>query len=540
MTAMTQDPDVRLQQSRQQAKDDNALAGVVGTVDKVTPTGSGDKRPASVIWLTDLAATLECHARKPNANPLLANVLMQVARQCENEAKALLHPVTPVETPVPTNPRRMGGQEPNPTRPTVAELDAPQFWPHWALRARAEWDHEKTELKKRIAEMENAIMAESRIERNERETAMQLYHGGEHALELVTRQIALSPKFKDLTPADHQFVAATCLLHGISPEFGIHAWYGKKWDKVKKDWVNGDLNLCIDYKGLISSSLPNISKRRAIKSRRLSPEEMRERGIPELDIKEGAIAYVVELWEVDTMLAFQQAGQTYEPYRGYGWAGKFRNKGKKKDDGSYDRELQDVPNGRDLAWLAEKRAWRALYAQVADLRPLFVREMEQRTGTQVRIVEDDHIVVDTTSRTAETVAPFGTVEGIELVDIEDGEIIAPTQDATPAPTEPPSAEETQSGQPPADEPAPTKATYDEIKNAVMAWKEARGIAVVSEAFQEAAKAVGLRSVHAWQGTLADLNAKLDAYQQPAPQPEQTPVQPTLLDAPEAKTPVAYD
>jgi hypothetical protein len=230
------------------------------------------------------------------------------------------------------------------------EETPPKQWPVWALKMREKYEHDIHELRVQLSEMENAIVANSKANQQ-----LAIYNR-QLDLEQLAMAVALSPRFKDLSPAEHRHVALVGFLSGLNPEFHLHAWKNK-----------GKLTITPDYKALINLTSDPIS----LKERRLTIDEMKARGIPEQDINEGAIAYVVEGWNIKHMLAFRQAGAEYEPRKGYGWWAAMKDEvewvqNKPKNTGR--RIPNDVPNGRDGEWVARKRATRDLYNQMADLR----------------------------------------------------------------------------------------------------------------------------------------------------------------------------
>ena len=268
------------------------------------------------------------------------------------------------------NDRRIGGA-PSQAPPARTDDSPPRVLPVWALKMKWDYEAEVARLQRRLAEMEEAVLNTKREQRalTTVDRRVSLY-GTEQVLREMTMQVALCPKFKDLEPQEHRYVAMVGLVTGLTPEFYLHAWKNKKRVKDKKTGkydYQDVLTVLPDYKALIVRSRPLMEK-----ERRLTPDEMRERGIPDQDIEEGSIAYVLEGYEVDVAIKCRQAGIDYEPKRGYGWWQA------KKDEEVWDkaqskyvstgkRIANDVANGRDGAWMAKKRAIRDLYNQFADL-----------------------------------------------------------------------------------------------------------------------------------------------------------------------------
>jgi len=235
----------------------------------------------------------------------------------------------------------------------------PEFVETMTLKERWEFEALIGRLKERVYELEQAMVDQRHAERQ-----LSLY-GSPRTLEEMATQVGLSPRFKDLTPAEHRYVASVGLASGLNPEFHLHAWKS-----------GGKLLVMPDYKALITLSAQH---RLMLKERRLTAEEMRGRGIPERDVAEGAIAFVVEGYELDLAILARRAGMDYEPHRGYGWWAAKKdetrwNNQTKKMEPTGKRIPNDVPHARDGEWVARKRAMRDLYHQFADLTLKFGRQ----------------------------------------------------------------------------------------------------------------------------------------------------------------------
>lgn len=266
-------------------------------------------------------------------------------------------------TPQTREERRIGGNPaPKKPKPNPA-AEPPRVWPLWALKYRHEAEAKIKRLEDRVRELEGSIMQQQKHQRalTTMDRRVSLY-GTEQVLQEMVIQVALSPKFKDLEPAEQRYVAMVGLVTGLTPEFYLHAWAQKKsykdetgsWQKKRV------LTVMPDYKALIARSRPLMEK-----ARRLTKDEMQARGIPEQDIEEGSIAYMIEGYELDQAIKCRQAGIPYEPKTGFGWWAAKKEITKK--GGVKERVDNDVPNGRDGDWVAEKRARRDLYNQFADL-----------------------------------------------------------------------------------------------------------------------------------------------------------------------------
>jgi hypothetical protein len=256
-----------------------------------------------------------------------------------------------VNAPPVTDRRIRGTARPPIPRPPTDERP-PAVRPKWNLIERQRDAAQIAALERRVSELEMSIVKAKQAAR-----ALTLY-GAPGTLDEAVAMVAASPKFADLNENEHRYVAMVALATGLHPEFQVHAFKSR-----------GKLVITPDYKGLI-----NLADSRYLmtKERRLTADEMRARGIPERDIAEGSIAYVVEGYELDKAALARQAGIEYEPLRGFGWWAA------KKDEERWDdrqkkkvptgrRIPNDVPNGRDGEWVAWKRATRALYYQLSDL-----------------------------------------------------------------------------------------------------------------------------------------------------------------------------
>jgi hypothetical protein len=280
--------------------------------------------------------------------------------------------------------RRIGA--PPPQKATLRpNTTPPRVRPKWNILERQEDANKIAQLERKVSELEMSITKAKQAERQ-----MTIY-GPENSLEDATTMVAASPKFADLTPVEHVYVAQVALATGINPEFGIHAFATTTRAKdARGNW--GDvrqMRVMPDYKALI-----NLSNRRYLmtKDRRLTPDEMLKRGIPKQDVEDGAIAYMIEGYELDKAALAKQAGIEYEPMRGFGWWPAMKNKdewsgpkGSRKKKTT--RAPNDVPNGRDGEWVAWKRATRDLYNQLADMTLKF-------SGVQGATVQDDEYIFE--------------------------------------------------------------------------------------------------------------------------------------------------
>lgn len=280
--------------------------------------------------------------------------------------KEEMRPVKPVFDP-PKRDRRVAD-----ALPTVAQEDRqiPREPPVWFLKFRQDKESEVAALKRRVNELEMAIMHHA----TEQTRALSIY-GSPNALVELTEQVAMSPKFADLTPQEHKYVASVGLASGLNPEFHLHAWKQSKRVKVGDQWKTVQiLSILPDYKALMAAAPDPIM----VDERRLSVDEMRERKIAEQDITDGAIAYEVTGYNLKHATMAKAAGLPYYPFKGFGWWAALKPE-EKWDDSK--RKMvptgkfvaNDTPHGRDGEWVAKKRAMRDLFNQIADLRLKFVQ-----------------------------------------------------------------------------------------------------------------------------------------------------------------------
>jgi hypothetical protein len=267
---------------------------------------------------------------------------------------------------LPTNPRRITGDQHAATPKTD---QPPAEWPVWALKVRERYEGQLAEKDRRIAELEDAIVAAKKAERhlNESKYQMALY-GGQANFNDALAMVKKSPKYKDLNDAEHNYVTAVALATGLHPEWGLHAW--------KQD---SKLVISPDYKSLFALAIKDYH---VTKDRRLTADEMKARGIPQQDIDEGSIAYEVQVIDLQKAILCKNAGVEYPPITGYGWWAAKKDEtewvatGEKKPDGSDKKKKQltgkrvdnDVANGRDGAWMAWKAAARDALNKIADFR----------------------------------------------------------------------------------------------------------------------------------------------------------------------------
>jgi hypothetical protein len=270
------------------------------------------------------------------------------------------------------NDRRIGAPSVT-SRQKTSEERAPRVRPKWNLIERQQYEAEIAQLKNRVHEMETAIMSQKR----EKSRALSIY-GSQNALEELTQQVGLSPKFADLSPAEHRYVASVALASGLNPEFHLHAWKQDKWtgkgEQRRKVEV---LTVFPDYKALIVASPDPIM----VDEQRLTEAELRERGVTDKQLADGTIGYKVIGTNLKHAIMARQAGIEYKPFIGYGiWYG------------SGDKSKSTPTAGRDGAWDARRRGFRDLYNQVADLRLEHVRVSGAQSADDGWAFSNDDVV----------------------------------------------------------------------------------------------------------------------------------------------------
>lgn len=220
--------------------------------------------------------------------------------------------------------------------------------------------------------------------------------------------IQAAPKYSEFSPEVQRHILDVALLTGLHPIFEMHAFPGNK----------GELIITPDYKALQRRARDRYAHL-SFGERQLSPDEMRQRGVPEQDIKEGSIMVEVTITNlIDAMIA-KMADVPYSPYRGVAWAAA------KKDEVKWDarqrkkvrtgkRIAADVPNTRDLYFRAWTRAMRAACYQVADLSVQF------NNISGGRVEHGDEFVFDIEQQISDA-AHEALVDGADTLDHTDAE-----------------------------------------------------------------------------------------------------------------------
>ncbi len=446
----------------------------------------------------------------------------------------------------------------------VREEEPPKAWPVWAIKMREKYEHDLTELKRKVEEYEMSIVSQKQAQMHMNALTL---HGSEQNVQAMQRQLALSPKFKDLTPDEHEYIARLALGMGLNPEFHFHAWKTKESVKNRKTGVWEEievLHVTPDYKALIFKA--KSDRRVIMKDRRLTTEEMKARGISDRDIEEGAIAWVVELYDLADSITSKAGGIDYEPLRGYGF---WPAKKDKKNGNVTTRVPNDTPNGRDGAWVAWKRATRALHYQDADMSLAYVPPPASASTQAFIVSQDDDVftytAADLTLEGEYTEAEQPTEEKptrwqddparlekaaawmdslgvtdemyteatgtdwrtydisadefkyavellsesahVEAVEVQPEVKPEPAPEAAEPPQEPPAVVDVAAS---SSEP-PQKITDDEISVIALAFKDKHAMRDVLEARHKLAELVGVKSLINYPGTAAELQAVADAW-----------------------------
>lgn len=254
-----------------------------------------------------------------------------------------------------THDRRISAP-PEQTSTPRRDTQPPREWPLWAIREREKWKTENAALQRRIDELERAILNRETAERQAREheyqaqRALALY-GERSDLDVVRERLKLHPSFAELPAQGLALVTQIGHAMGVNPFVHLHAWVDKR----------NVLNVTMDYKGLLFLADQDDIM---LDYRYLKPEEMRARGISQIDIDNGAIACVHYVTQLTKAIRCKQAGIEYKAIEGYAvWYPLQTKQGK---NGPY-TITNEPPNGRDGAWVAWKNSLRAALYQIADM-----------------------------------------------------------------------------------------------------------------------------------------------------------------------------
>lgn len=385
----------------------------------------------------------------------------------------------------------------------------PDPWKSEFFKVRSELEGKIAQLTREAEENTMSLINQQNAKRQLADGNALTLLGGANNIEALAKQLALSPKFADLNAAEHQYVAGLALATGLNPEFHIHAWISTKsvkgadgkWSKVRV------LNVTPDYKALLLKA--KSDRRVMIKDRKLTADEMKARGIPQQDIDEGAIGWVVEYYDLQDAAFCKQAGLEYEPLRGFGWWAAMKAEKSDYDEktrkyGKETRVPNDVPNGRDGAFVAWKRAIRALYYQIADMSLVYAPQV----GVKPEIVDEDVWQFNT--------APDPAVIDGTFEETTDAGAYGPTvaEQPTPVIQDEQPAEQPAPADAPVVEPAPAAdepVTEAEVVEIVKAFCEKHAL-VIATARPILAELAGVRSLYDYKGSRAALQALADGYQ----------------------------
>lgn len=255
-------------------------------------------------------------------------------------------PAVPVSKP---------GDPPDDRRIRTNEAPAPSSQP-LTPQTRHEYEARIAQLERDLANRTLALVEAN----NERRRQMDIVDPRTMAPEDLRSSIKASPRYQEFDENAQEHIFAVARITGLNPEFEMH--YMK---------IRGKLVLYADYKALmrrVRDRYPHIQTY----DRQMTPQEMKQRGVPERDIQEGSIMVEFTIENlIDAYLA-RMAGLEYQPWKGVAWAAAF------KDEEEWDRQKRryvptgrrvpaDVPHTRDLYFVAWKRALRAACYQVGDL-----------------------------------------------------------------------------------------------------------------------------------------------------------------------------
>jgi len=187
-------------------------------------------------------------------------------------------------------------------------INSPDFipprteWPDWVKRRvdliaedRDRYADENQNLKKRLEELEQKQMTD------QRELALAQY-GEPHALQVVKERVALAPYGANLDDRGRAMVAQIAYMLDWNPFFDMHAFASK-----------GKLVIMPDYKKLLS--MVREQQRINYRERPMTSKEREQWGI-----KDGEIAFAVEITEVDIFMDYAKNGvaDQYNPVLGIG------------------------------------------------------------------------------------------------------------------------------------------------------------------------------------------------------------------------------
>lgn len=403
------------------------------------------------------------------------------------------------------SPRRLGaGPDTPPAAPVRPRADwTADQWRTHHIRVTHDYERRIAALEDELEDYRMTLLTADQADRQARDEqfrALALY-GGDRTLETVTQQVAVSPKFADLTTQEHAYVARVALATGLNPEFHIHAWISKKYNPQTRT-KERVLNVTPDYKGLMALVARD---RYLIKQRQMTSDELLARGVPERDVREGAIGYTVEAWDLAMKIRADQAGVEYEPVRGFGWWAACKDEevwdkaaGKVVPTGK--RIPNDVSHARDGAFEAWRRAMRALCYQIADLSIKFGGGIRVAGA---RIVDEDTYQFSADDGEAETMDTSGAAAAIE------GEYAEAWDDFGAPPDQAPPAPKPAAALPAApddDEPA----TEAQIHELVTAFCQRAGM-TIKDGRAFAAARMGVRTLYEYRGSAAALAATLEAW-----------------------------
>jgi hypothetical protein len=264
----------------------------------------------------------------------------------------------------------------------------PHQRPKWNILERQKDAATIAELTRKNAELEKQLMASNKQSRERKEAkyqaerAVQVY-GEVTELAQVKERVALHPTFSNLPANGQALVAQVAHVMGLNPFMHIHAWVDKK----------GKLNITPDYKGLLFLAGEDNIMIDDERSRILTRDELKARGVSDVNIENGAVGAVCYVIDMNKAARCKELGLDYHPVSGYAvWYPKQTKTGK---SGPYD-VYNEPPNGRDGAWVAEKNALRAALYKVSDLSLKLGGQVEgveiSDDGWQAELPHDDNVI----------------------------------------------------------------------------------------------------------------------------------------------------
>lgn len=171
----------------------------------------------------------------------------------------------------------------------------PRIRPKWNIIERQDYESRIAQLQRQIEEMETKHMTD------QKEIALAQY-GEPRALQVVKERVALAPYAASLDDRGRAMVAQIAYMLDWNPFFDMHAFASK-----------GKLVIMPDYKKLLS--MVREQQRINYRERPMTSKEREQWGV-----RDGEIAFAVEITEVDTFMDYAKNGvaSEYNPVMGIG------------------------------------------------------------------------------------------------------------------------------------------------------------------------------------------------------------------------------